>query len=150
MTRLRTMRTRRHPRLVRCRLDERGQALVEFALVVPLLLLLLLGVVEFARAWNTYQVITDAAREAARTAVVANPLVDIDSVNTVIDNALERAGLNSASATKTVTGFRSGMGTPATIGIDYPFQFRWIASLLSWSGADASIELRTSVVMRNE
>ena len=49
-----------------------GQALVEFALVAPILLLLLLGIVDFARAWNVYEVLTDAAREGAREAVVDN------------------------------------------------------------------------------
>jgi Flp pilus assembly protein TadG len=54
----------------RARLDERGQALVEFALVLPLILLLMVGMLEFARAWNLHQVMTDAAREGARRAAV--------------------------------------------------------------------------------
>lgn len=45
---------------------ERGQALVETALVVGLLLLLVLGVVDFGRAMNNYIIITNAAREGAR------------------------------------------------------------------------------------
>ena len=48
------------------RRDGRGQALVELALILPILLMLLLGIFEFGRAWNTKQVITDAAREGAR------------------------------------------------------------------------------------
>jgi len=49
-----------------------GQALVEFALVVPIFLLLLFGMVEFGRAWMTKNIITGAAREAVRIyAVVA-------------------------------------------------------------------------------
>lgn len=50
--------------------DERGGAMVEFALVVPLLLVLLMGIIEFGRVWNTEHVMTDAAREGARRAVV--------------------------------------------------------------------------------
>ena len=46
--------------------DDGGQALVEFALIMPFLLLFLVGIVEFGRAWNQHQVITDAAREGAR------------------------------------------------------------------------------------
>jgi TadE-like protein len=45
---------------------ERGQAIVEFALVLPVLLLLLLGVIFFARAYNLQQVLSGAAREGAR------------------------------------------------------------------------------------
>ena len=50
--------------------DERGQALVEFALILPIILLLVVGMLEFARAWNLHQVMTDAAREGARRAVI--------------------------------------------------------------------------------
>jgi len=53
--------------------SERGQSLVEFALVVPLLLLLVIGIAEFGRAWMTQNVITGAVREAARIAVVQGP-----------------------------------------------------------------------------
>ncbi len=46
--------------------DERGQAIVEFAFVLPVLLLLLLGVIFFARAYNLQQVLSGAAHEGAR------------------------------------------------------------------------------------
>jgi hypothetical protein len=44
----------------------RGQGLVEFALVVPLFLVLLFGMIEFGRAWMTKNILTGAAREAVR------------------------------------------------------------------------------------
>ncbi len=44
--------------------DKKGQNLVEFALVVPLLLLLVIGIAEFGRAWMTKNILTGAAREA--------------------------------------------------------------------------------------
>jgi Flp pilus assembly protein TadG len=47
-----------------------GQSLVEFALVVPLLLLLVIGIAEFGRAWMTKNILTGAAREAVRTVVI--------------------------------------------------------------------------------
>ena len=53
--------------------DERGGALVEFALVLPLLMLVLMGMVDFAQAWHTRHVLADAAREGARRAVVDDP-----------------------------------------------------------------------------
>jgi hypothetical protein len=74
----------------RRRKGQEGQALVEFALTIPILLILVLGVVEFARAWSAYQVITDAAREAARTAVVDNPSVTLDSVQGVVPGTHHR------------------------------------------------------------
>jgi Flp pilus assembly protein TadG len=48
--------------------SERGANLVEFALVLPLLLLILAGVVDFGYAFHDYIIITNAAREGARVA----------------------------------------------------------------------------------
>src|SRR5581483_10670738 len=48
---------------------ERGQAAVEFALVLPLLLVLLLGIVQFGIAFSHYVTLTDAARVGARKAI---------------------------------------------------------------------------------
>ncbi len=56
-------------RRVRCRGGQRGQALVEFAIIIPVLLAVLLGIVEFARAWQIHQVVTNAAREGVRVSV---------------------------------------------------------------------------------
>ncbi len=55
---------------VRARRDERGAALVEFALVVTLLLLLIFGMVEFGLDYNNYIVVRNGSREGARLAVV--------------------------------------------------------------------------------
>ncbi len=50
--------------------DERGQALVELAIALPLLILILMGIFEFGRAFYTYQVVTNASREGARVAAL--------------------------------------------------------------------------------
>jgi hypothetical protein len=55
---------------------ERGQSLVEFALVMPLLLTLLVGVVFFTMAFNLQQVLNNAAREGARLWAINPPLGD--------------------------------------------------------------------------
>lgn len=49
---------------------ERGQDLVEFALVLPLLVLLFFGIIEFGRAVFTYNTLANAAREGARFGIV--------------------------------------------------------------------------------
>lgn len=51
---------------------ERGAAAVEFALVVPLLLLLVVGIVDFGRAFSVQITLTQAARAGARSMVVEN------------------------------------------------------------------------------
>ncbi len=81
------------------RRDGRGQALVELALILPILLMLLLGIFEFGRAWNTKQVITDAAREGARLAVVQNNDIDQDDVKAAVATHLSRAGIPGTAVT---------------------------------------------------
>jgi Flp pilus assembly protein TadG len=56
----------------RVRFRERGQALVETALVAPFLLVLLLGIIEFGRAWMVSNMITHEARHWARIAATAS------------------------------------------------------------------------------
>jgi TadE-like protein len=51
---------------------ERGAALVEFALVVPIFVLLVMGTIDFAMAFNDYNSVRQGVREGARQAVVAN------------------------------------------------------------------------------
>src|SRR5881275_1079854 len=65
--------TRRPSRLARWRrrsASERGTALLETALTLPLLLLVSVSIFEFGRAYQTWQVLTNAAREGARVAVL--------------------------------------------------------------------------------
>jgi Flp pilus assembly protein TadG len=50
--------------------NRKGQNLVEFALVVPMLVILMFGIAEFGRAWMTKNLLTGAAREAVRAVVV--------------------------------------------------------------------------------
>lgn len=52
--------------------DERGQAMLEMALVLPLLLLILLGIVDFGRVLLIQQTVTEAARDAARYASIGD------------------------------------------------------------------------------
>jgi len=50
--------------------SEKGQALVELALILPILLLLVFGIIEFGRIFGTHLMITHGAREGARAASV--------------------------------------------------------------------------------
>lgn len=134
----------------RRRESRRGQALVEFALVLPILLIMILGVVEFARAWNTQQVLTDAARESLRNSVVANPAFTYDDMLGLINNALARASLDPEKAQVTVDGWKAGTGTPARVQIDYQYEFGFFGPFLDWSTGGRQLALSTSFVMRNE
>ena len=57
---------------MRPRPDERGAQLVEFALVVPIFLLLIMGIVDFSVAFNDYNSVRSGVSEGTRQGVVAN------------------------------------------------------------------------------
>lgn len=79
------------------RTQERGAEVVEFALVFSLLMMLMLGIVVFARAYNVYQTITRAAREGARMAVLPASIYDqTKGANQYIDNSVTYSSPNSA------------------------------------------------------
>lgn len=62
----------RHDRLARRLGSERGAVAVEFALVVPLLLVLLFGIISVSRAFQVQGTLSGAAREAARAMAIQN------------------------------------------------------------------------------
>ncbi|MHB0960815.1 MAG: TadE/TadG family type IV pilus assembly protein [Pirellulaceae bacterium] len=66
----------------------RGVAAVELAIVLPILLLALVGIIEFGRAVMVQQIITNAAREGARRAIIpgAKSSTALSLVNTYLDN----------------------------------------------------------------
>src|ERR1700675_689512 len=77
---------RPHPRL---RKSQESQALIEFALISPVLLLLLFGIVDIGRAVFYYDTVSHAAREGARTAVRASsPLPSKADVLATVTNQL--------------------------------------------------------------
>ncbi|MFH1312004.1 MAG: TadE family protein [Candidatus Eisenbacteria bacterium] len=92
-----------------------GQALVEFALLVPLLAILVLGIVEFGRIWMTMNVLASAAREGARIAAVTSP--DQARVQTAVENLLNAADITGA--TVTTTGPNADNEVTVRVQIDY-------------------------------
>jgi Flp pilus assembly protein TadG len=59
--------------------DDRGAAMVEFAIVLPVLMLILLGIIEFGRAYNAQVSIQAAAREGARELALRHSSTDVVS-----------------------------------------------------------------------
>jgi Flp pilus assembly protein TadG len=137
---------------------ERGQALLEVALTLPLLLLVAIGIFEFGRAYQTWQVLTNAAREGARVAVL--PGSNDAAVEDRVQEYLE-AGLLSAADEVDVTIDRdteislgAGTASASMVQIDYPFTFmvlQEIATLVvDGSTAGEPLTMTTSATMRNE
>jgi hypothetical protein len=127
-----------------------GQALVETALVTPVLLLLILGVVEFSRAWNAHQVLTNTAREALRSAVVDDPTFSQERMYSRIEESITLASMDPSLLEVSFDGWKTGTGSPARIELRYPFDFPFLAPLLELTTGKRSVTLRTSFVMRNE
>ena len=139
--------------------NERGQALLEAAVTLPILLLVSVGIFEFGRAYQTWQVLTNAAREGARVAVLPNSTVD--DVKTRVSSYMSSGQLsNAGSATvnvdQTVTidlgGGKTAKGSLVTV--NYPFSFivlHPVAQLFATNttlGND--ITMTTTAEMRNE
>ena len=136
----------------------RGQSLVEFALVVPMLLLMVVGVIEFGRAWNVSQVVTDAARQGARKAAVLNAqglsASDIrDSVGDVVAAALGSVNQACGNCVDTVEGAGDGANTPVRVVVAVPYDFMIFGPVMALAGqsfTNGSITLRSAAIMRNE
>src|SRR5437763_12495162 len=75
--------------------SERGAAIIETALTLPILLLVCVGIFEFGRAYETSQVLTNAAREGARVAILPAP--GAGAADTRVRDYLKLGGLTSDS-----------------------------------------------------
>ncbi len=129
---------------------ERGQATVEFALVLPLLLLVVLGIADFGRALNYYNTLTELAADGARFAAVnQNPDGTAPTAGSIQSQVKAQAisnELTSSSSYKICipsTGVPSAVGQPVTVQARYDFAF------LPFLGF-ATLKLRGSATMRSE
>ena len=130
-----------------------GQSLVEFAILVPVLMGVVIGIFEFGRAWNVDQVLTNAAREGARLAVIETS--SEGDVIEAVETALTNASLDSSLATISVDGVEDDYGSPATVQIAYPYEFIFLGPIMAFLGdgegdAPGAITLTSQIVMRNE
>jgi Flp pilus assembly protein TadG len=133
----------------------RGQALAEFALVLPLLLLLVAGLIEFGRGWNIKQAVTDAAREGARYAVVQDPLItSIGDVQDRVKSRLALANLDTTAAMTTValtpTANFHITGQAVTVDVQTKYRMGFVGSLMGWAGASSTVIIGSQSTMRNE
>ena len=138
--------------------DERGTALLEAALIVPVVLLIMVGIFEVGRAYQTYQVLTNAAREGARAAVV--PGGDEDTVTALVEKYMadgQLAGVADAdvSVDREATMLVNGQTVGASlVTVQYPFEFmvlQPVAKLVvSDTRAGEAFTMVTSSLMRNE
>lgn len=92
-------------KLLSLKKDSKGQSLVEFALVLPILMMLILGMVEFGWILNGKITITSAAREGARAAVIFKSAAEAaTAVESAVNRSVESSSLTSVT---TVTSFNT-------------------------------------------
>jgi Flp pilus assembly protein TadG len=98
---------------------EEGQALVEFALVVPILLLILFGIVQFGIAFRDSIALTDAVRTGARKATVSRNLPNrVPATESAVHSAA--SDLDSAKVKVTVLSSWAP-GDDVTVSATYPY-----------------------------
>ncbi|MDD3364949.1 MAG: TadE/TadG family type IV pilus assembly protein [Syntrophomonas sp.] len=97
--------------------SQQGQALVELAMVLPILLMLLLGIMEFGRIFGAYMVISNLSREGARYGVVGHD--DSQIQNLIIS---QRAWLDESKFTISISPAyaQRDKGDSLGVTIDYP------------------------------
>jgi Flp pilus assembly protein TadG len=134
----------------------RGAELIEFAIALPILMLLTAGIVDFAVLFQRYEVVTNAAREAARIGVL--PDYQTADIQNRARTYLRAAGLTDPAPAPTVTYGTTELapGGPSisvvTVTVQYPHNFIFlgpVAGLIGGTGP-ANIVLAASSSMRRE
>ncbi len=133
-------------------LDERGIAAAEFALVLPALLLLLFGTIEFGMIMYGREIVTNAAREGARAGIVQRlPKLTEAEIKKVANDYLEGTNISKDHVTFTT----SNLVLPScpnclkvSAQYDYHFLIPYIPTVLP--GISDPLIITTQVVMRHE
>lgn len=123
--------------------DERGAVLIEAAISLPLLLLVVLGIADFGRLFQQYEVLTNAAREGARVAILPSYL-DSD-VTLRVNQYLTAGGLDSSLAVSTPLAAAAvhvgGAGTPCItlrgVTVTYPHTYSFVGGMIHFFGGTA-------------
>jgi Flp pilus assembly protein TadG len=115
----------------------RGSALVEMAIALPLLLFLVAGIVDFGFLFQSYEVVTNAAREGARLAVL--PGYTTADVQDRVTSYISSAGLPGAPTTTVtpVTIAPPGGGSPfaaVRVAVTYTHQYSMLAPMAALLG----------------
>ena len=134
--------------------NERGAALLEAAVTIPLILLISVAIFEFGRAYQTWQVLTNAAREGARVAVLAG--TTDTQVSDAVRNYMTVGRLDKAASAPIDINRAAplGINTGSSVTINYPFDFIVlgpVARLVApTSTAGDSLIMSAVAIMRNE
>jgi hypothetical protein len=134
------------------KLNEQGVAAAEFALVLPVLLLLLFGTIEFGMMMYGREVVTNAAREGARAGIVQGPNKPTGpQVEQIADTYLTGTGINPDNVDFAADQAGDGFARPdmLTVAVEYRYFFL-IPYIPAMVGIPDPLIINTSVVMMHE
>jgi Flp pilus assembly protein TadG len=128
------------------RKNDSGQAVVEFAVILPVLLMILFAILQFGIVFNNYIQVTAAAREGARKAAVSRSLGTAAAETASTTSAKAAApGLKQSSITVTYPNSPTfAQGSDVTVQVTYPYSIS-ILGIIVKSG-----KLTSSTTMRVE
>lgn len=135
------MKTRTHKIWSRLQRQD-GQAFVEFAIVLPVLVMLVVGIAQFGLAFHNYLSITDATRVGARAAAVKRTAGACDAARTAIENTVSAKQWSEIS-TRITCAAGADLGDPVTVTVKYPYR-------IGLPGFSASGDLTASATERLE
>ena len=132
--------------------NQSGASAVEFAIVLPILVLLVFGIIEFSVALYDKAMITNASREGARAGIVFRvpPVTDEDIINIVnsyLGNHLITFG-GPATANTTVTRIGSNPGDELKVTVNYTYTFLLIPNFIT--SLSGGINMVAETIMRME
>ncbi len=129
--------------------SESGASAVEFALLLPVLMMILFGIIEFGLALHRQAILTNASREGARLGIVQSvPPIALAAVNTKIDSYLGPAGIPPGTVGRTIVGVPGSVtGVPVIVTLTLPYTFSVLPNLTSVASL---ITLTARTEMRHE
>ena len=128
--------------------SERGSVIVEFALFLPVLLVILFGIIELGSAWYFKQVMVNASRDGARFAsLYADTAPSQSEIQTYVQTVLTQSGF-PGNASIVVTGAGGVPGTQVSVDITSNYQMPVLGAMVP--GVDGTITLQSTTVMRHE
>lgn len=124
--------------------NQQGQAVVEFAVILPVLLLVLFSILQFGIVFNNYIQVTAAAREGARKAAVSRGLGAAGAKSAAITAAKGAApGLNQSKVNVTFPNNPSfTAGTDVVVQVTYPYSINILGKVVSSGNLTSSTTMR--------
>ena len=130
---------------------ERGSTAIEFALILPILLTLLFGIIDFGRLLYTQEVLNTAAREGARVGIKMRlvPVSDPE-ITTQVTAVIAASQLVDSAAMDPPVITRIPVGTSINLQVDVPYNFSYLVANVFIPGLSQTRVMNATSIMRME